>query len=161
MKPFRERKPNRLKNYDYSQPNVYFITICTRDRKHFLWDREYLDSFESIPLSLCGKIVEAIILEIPNRYPTVSLHRYTIMPNHVHLLLQIEADERGKALPGPSISQVIGQMKGAATKMVGFSLWQYLFHDRVVRNQQEYDKIWKYIEENPWKWQEDCFYAPS
>lgn len=32
-----KRKPNRLKNYDYSQNGAYFITICTKDRRQMLW----------------------------------------------------------------------------------------------------------------------------
>ena len=31
-----ERKPTRLKEYDYSQNGYYFITICTKDRKRIL-----------------------------------------------------------------------------------------------------------------------------
>ena len=30
------KKPNRLPDYDYSQNGAYFITICTKDRKHLL-----------------------------------------------------------------------------------------------------------------------------
>lgn len=32
----KKRKPNRLKNYDYSQNGAYFITICTKNKKHIL-----------------------------------------------------------------------------------------------------------------------------
>ena len=32
----RERKPNRIAGYDYSQSGAYFITICTQDRKKIL-----------------------------------------------------------------------------------------------------------------------------
>lgn len=38
-----KRKQNRLKGYDYSRPGCYFITICTRDKKHILWKREPTD----------------------------------------------------------------------------------------------------------------------
>ena len=33
-----KRKPNRLREYDYSTPGAYFLTICTTDRKNFFWD---------------------------------------------------------------------------------------------------------------------------
>ena len=58
----------------------------------------------------------------------------------------------------PTISTVIQQMKGYVTKQLGHNIWQKLFHDHVVRNEKSYQKIWQYIETNPAKWKEDCFY---
>ena len=40
----------------------------------------------------------------------------------------------------------------------GMDVWQRSFHDHVIRNQKQYEKIWEYIENNPLKWDEDCFY---
>ena len=51
------------------------------------------------------------------------------------------------------------QMKGNITKKIGTSIWQKLFHDHVVRGEKDYLKIWNYIEGNPSKWEEDCFYV--
>ena len=59
----------------------------------------------------------------------------------------------------PTISTVVQQLKGVITKQIGDSIWQKLFHDHVVRNEHDYRKIWEYIDTNPAKWQEDCFYA--
>ena len=59
----------------------------------------------------------------------------------------------------PTISTVVQQLKGVITKRIGDSIWQKLFHDHVVRNEHDYRKIWEYIDTNPAKWQEDCFYA--
>ncbi|MEG1887523.1 MAG: hypothetical protein RR177_05285, partial [Oscillospiraceae bacterium] len=58
----------------------------------------------------------------------------------------------------PTIATAINQMKGYVTKQIGISLWQKLFHDHIIRNEREYQKIWQYIDENPLKWEEDCFY---
>ena len=33
---FPQRKPNRLRDYDYSQNGAYFVTICTKDRRKIL-----------------------------------------------------------------------------------------------------------------------------
>jgi len=41
MEKNKYRKPNRLKNYDYSSPGYYFITICTKHRESILWNREF------------------------------------------------------------------------------------------------------------------------
>ena len=155
------RKPNRLKNYDYSQPNAYFVTICTENRKNMLWKNvgARIARPEDVQLSAYGKIIEESIKNIPNHYGTVTVDNFVIMPNHIHLLLQIHTDSDGRAMLAPTISTVIAQMKGAVTKKIGHSIWQKLFHDHVIRNQKDYEMIWNYIEGNPIKWSEDCFYT--
>jgi len=49
-------------------------------------------------------------------------------------------------------------MKGYVTKQIGHPVWQKLFHDHIIRNEKDYQKIWEYIDTNPFKWEEDCFY---
>lgn len=155
------RKPNRLPNFDYNTPGAYFITICTKDRKSLLW----ADVGASIarpqnpPLSQYGAIVDSSIREIPLYYPAVSVDHYVVMPNHIHLLLRINIDEDGRAMLAPTISRVVQQMKGIITKQIGYSIWQKLFHDHVIRGEKDYLKIWEYIDNNPAKWEEDCFYT--
>ena len=83
------------------------------------------------------------------------------MPNHIHLLLQINTDESGRAMLAPTISRVIQQMKGVITKQIGQSIWQKLYHDHVIRGEADYLKIWRYIDSNAAKWQDDCFYNPD
>ncbi|MEG0911656.1 MAG: hypothetical protein RSF70_08760, partial [Ruthenibacterium sp.] len=60
---------------------------------------------------------------------------------------------------GQSISQLIKSFKTLVTKEIGFSSWQRSFHDHIIRNEQEYLKIWKYIDSNPQKWEEDGFFV--
>lgn len=150
-----KRKPNRLKNYDYSQSGVYFITICTKDKENLFWD---VGATIGRPnLTKAGKIVERAILNIPKSYSSVTVDKYVIMPNHIHLLLHLH-NENGRAMHAPTISTVIQQMKGYVTKQLGCNIWQKLFHDHIVRNEESYKKIWQYIKDNPAKWEEDCFY---
>lgn len=155
-----KRKPNRLTGYDYSLPGAYFITICVKDRKNLFWENvgASIARPEDVRLSSMGKIVDTAIRNISAHYPAVSVDRYTVMPNHVHLLLQIHTDEHGRTVPAPAISLVIQQMKGHVTKKIGFSVWQKLYHDHVVRGDEDYRKIWEYIENNPFRWEDDCFY---
>ena len=80
------------------------------------------------------------------------------MPNHVHLLLQISSEVNGRTLFAPTVDRVIKQTKGVITKQIGFSIWQKSFHDHVIRDEQDYLKIWNYIDTNPAKWQEDKYY---
>ena len=52
----------------------------------------------------------------------------------------------------PTMSRVVQQLKGYVTKKVGFSIWQKLFFDHVIRNRQDFDEHLKYIYENPSVW---------
>ena len=81
------------------------------------------------------------------------------MPTHIHLILQINTDENGRPMVAPTISTVIQQMKGYVTKQLSRSIWQKLFHDHVIRNENDYPIIWEYIENNPVQWELDCFYS--
>ena len=157
----RERKPNRLQHYDYSMPGAYFITICCKDRKKYFWEDvgASIARPTEVRLSPYGLIVERAIQCIPIHYPMISVDHYVVMPNHVHMLLQIQCGAEGKQAAAPTISVVVQQMKGAVTKEIGFSVWQKLFHDHVIRDQRDYDKIWCYIENNPVNWTKDCFFA--
>ena len=155
-----KRKPNRLKFYDYSTPGAYFVTICTKDRKCIFWERvgASIARPQKPTLSRRGKIVEAAIRDIPGHYPSITVDHYVVMPNHIHLLLQINTDEDGRPMVAPTISTVVQQLKGVVTKQIGQSVWQKLFHDHVIRGEKDYLKIWEYIDTNPARWEEDCFY---
>ena len=157
------RKRNRLTQYDYSAPNAYFITICTTQRKNLFWKNlgAVINSPEDVPLTPYGDAVGRSIREIPKRYPMISVEKFVIMPNHVHLLLQINTDPDGRPMAAPTVSTVVNQMKGAATKRIGFSVWQKGFYDHIIRNDLDYQEVWRYIEGNPGKWSEDSLYTPQ
>ena len=80
--------------------------------------------------------------------------RYSVMPNHVHLLLQLSTGE-----DNPTISWVINQLKGIVTKRAGKRIWQKGFYDQVVRTEAEFLAIGEYIEYNPAKWKTDDYYV--
>ena len=155
------RKPHRLQSFDYSTPGAYFITICTKDRKCIFWETvgASIARPQTPSLSPWGKIADTAIQHISSHYPAVSVDHYAVMPNHIHLLLQIHSDPDGRAMPAPTISIVVQQLKGIITKQICQSVWQKLFYDHVIRDQRDYDEIWKYIDGNPSKWEEDCFYS--
>lgn len=152
-----KRKQNRLANYDYSTANAYFVTICTVDRKNLFWNDvgAVIGRPEDIPLTALGEIVRQRIADIPNHYPMICVDHFVIMPNHIHLLLQIKADHNGRPMAAPTISTLINQTKGAISKQIGFSVWQKGFHDHIVRGERDYMEIWNYIETNPCRWAED------
>ena len=122
-------------------------------------------------LTQAGKIVDAAILAIPQHYPSVQIDKYVIMPNHLHMILHICAAESGRAMLAPttaqaenapsfSIPKIIQHMKGVVTKALGHPIWQKSFHDHVIRSEDDYRAIWNYIDTNPSRWTEDCFYQP-
>jgi len=155
-----KRKPNRLTEYDYSTPNAYFITVCTEKRKNLFWMDvgAIIDRPNNVPLTKLGMIVRQSIEDIPRYYPAVSVDHFVIMPNHIHLLLQINTDIDGRPMAAPTISTVINQTKGVISKKAGFSVWQKGFYDHVIRGDRDYRDIWNYIEGNPGKWVEDKLY---
>jgi len=145
---FPSRKNPRLKNFDYSSPNYYFITICT-------WNKACIFGKPN-ELSPWGTVAEAVMRGIEQHFSNVRVDKYVIMPNHVHMILVLEGTNAG-------ISQIVGQYKSSVTRKIRQrapqqGVWQTSFHDHVIRNQKDYERIWLYIESNPQNWSKDCFF---
>ena len=85
------RKPNRLRDYDYSQPGCYFVTICTKGKRHIFGSVVGGDVLiaPQVNLSDTGKVVEKVISTMP------CVEKHVIMPNHIHLLFCIKGKENG------------------------------------------------------------------
>lgn len=149
------RKKNRLAEYDYCTPGYYFLTICTADKSKLFWDTEVLIDGQP-KLSAIGSIARKYLLEIPNYYQGVSVDKSVIMPNHIHLILILSKFHQEIALP--SVENIIGQYKRAVSKAIGESIWQKGFHDHVIRGESDYRKIWQYIDMNPYRWTDDCYF---
>ena len=162
---FPKRKANRLKGFDYSSNGKYFVTICIKDKQKILWNdncSNYVGAncvrpYENIPLSPYGVVVKNEIEKINDIYNNlIKIEKYVIMPNHIHIIIFI--DTYGRTQFAPTLSRVIKQFKGAVTKQLGKPVFQRSFHDHIIRDDADYLKIYNYIETNPAKWQEDCFY---
>ena len=154
-----KRKPNRLPEYDYSRAGYYFITVCTKDKEPLLWLPSVGATCGRPPLSPLGLIVEEELLHLDSVYANIRLDKFVIMPNHIHLILMIGSDGCGRPQVAPTISRVMKQFKGAVTKRAGLPLWQKSFHDHVIRNESDYLRIWRYMDTNPLKWEEDCYHV--
>ena len=153
-----KRKPNRLKGFDYSASGAYFITICTKNKEQ-IFSRIVYDKTVGANIvrpSAIGKIIENDILKIEKIYPCVFVDSYVIMPNHIHLILTIDTIRR--PMVAPTIATVIKQFKGAVSKEVGMSVWQKGFYDHIIRDDEDYQIKYQYIDENPIKWTEDELY---
>ena len=154
MSNLSKRKPIRIADYDYSTPGAYFITVCTANREKIFWSdrRGELRSPANIPLSDIGIIAENEIKKLNIVYDTVRVDKYCIMPDHIHFIIAINTDKNGRTQFAPTISRVIKQFKGSITKHVGRPIWQKSFYDHGIWNQQDYNEIWQYIENNPLKY---------
>ena len=148
------RKPIRLPDYDYGTPGAYFITVCTANREALFWDCAGADitAPQNLPLSDIGKIAQRGIAQIPLHYDGVAVDQYCIMPDHIHLILRLCTGADGRMVSAPTVSTVIGSMKRWVSRQAGSPLWQKSFYDHAIRNQQDYDEVWMYIENNPTKY---------
>lgn len=168
----RNRKNIRLCGYDYSSAGCYFITICTKDRECFFGNIKN----EKFEYSSIGAIAYTFWNEIPKHFPQVQLGEFKIMPNHIHGIIEIvhplpvgprhgmapQQNEFGKTIPG-SVSAIIGQYKSSVTRWCNnndfnFS-WQTRFHDHIIRDDAEYDRIERYIADNVDNWDDDKLFT--
>ena len=145
---FYERKSPRIPEYDYSTENYYFVTVCTRNKECIFGRPGDLNSL--------GEIAQRDILKISKHFSQVRVDKFVVMPNHIHMILVFNGTEN------KSLSNVVGLYKSGVTRQIHATgrneiVWQRSFHDRVIRSQTEYEKIWLYIHGNPGKWDEDCY----
>lgn len=163
MKKF--RKHLRLKNYDYSQEGLYYVTVCVNFKEKILWQKS---DDKEVVLSPVGKIVDDCINYISENYENVVIDKYCIMPNHIHMIVDIGMSEsRRGSLPlremqnqnNIELGKIIGRMKSYTTKQYrelpgkqNAILWQRNFYEHIIRNDEDYAEKWQYIDENALKW---------
>lgn len=171
MKLERTRKKMRLSTWDYGTPGYYFVTICVNNRENILCQDIDISCrgaqcapVQSLPgqfpLSRTGEIVQQAIAQISRHYSHVRIDKYVVMPNHIHMILILSnVDDNGRTLCAPTVSRIIKHMKEYTTKSIGYSIWQKSFHDHIIRNEQDYQRIWTYIDTNPLNREQDCYYS--
>ena len=112
----RKRKIIRIQGYDYSKEGLYFVTICTEGRKEILskintgtkpciYGRNKDDNNVGADdpvrpqLKIIRKIVNDRINDIERIYENIKIHKYIIMPNHVHMIIEIENGRTESSAP--------------------------------------------------------------
>ena len=143
------RKRLRLKKFDYSKEEIYFITICIKNRIELLGK---IIETNRIELTKIGNISEQYIKKIEIKYKNVKIDEYIIMPNHIHLLLIVNKQN------DIGISRIIKQYKMCVSKIIGYSIWQKSFYEHIIRNEKEYWKIKEYIKDNIINWKKDKYF---
>ncbi|MBE6816562.1 MAG: transposase [Ruminococcaceae bacterium] len=154
----KNRKLPRLKNYDYSTNGKYFVTFCVKDMKCVLSSvvgSGDLDAPELV-LSEYGMIIDKNIVTMNGIYNDINAEKYIIMPNHVHMIIDIDNNNNGASgspLPTNSkLSRYIGTLKRFCNKKIGKNIWQTGFYDHIIRNDEDYEMHLQYIDKNPKKW---------
>ena len=152
------RKNIRLKEYDYSSNGAYFLTICVKEKSELLGAINVGANCVRPVLSDIGQTVEGEIATLSKTYEGIVVDKFIIMPNHIHMIIIIDYEQERTQF-APTISRIVKQFKGAITKQIGYSIWQRSYNDHIIRNKEDYLRIWQYIEENPAKWTDDEYYV--
>jgi REP element-mobilizing transposase RayT len=167
------RQSIRLRDYNYSQPGYYFLTICTYKKQ--CWFGEIKN--DQMYINQIGKIVANEWLNTPKIRPNFQLDEWVIMPNHLHGIVIINerisglVDEKitlWGARNAPlrqepnSISSFVAGFKSAATKRINLlrdnrdiPIWQRNHYESIIRDEQSLITIQEYIKNNPCQWQKD------
>ena len=165
------RKSIRLQGYDYSQAGLYFITCCTHNRAPLFG--EIMGG--AMALNAAGQIAEKCWCVIPDHFPHVTLDEFVVMPNHVHGIIAVGANNH---LPLQS-NEIPRQLQHGTSKTIGSMVrgfkigvtrwfrtntdihvvWQRNYYEHIIRNEDAYLKIAQYIQTNPQRWEEDTYYV--
>lgn len=144
-----QRKKIRAEFWDYANASAYFITIVTQNRIRFFGEIVG----EQMVLSPAGQAALDCWQAIPQHFPDVVIDEFIVMPDHVHGLLIFtkklnNSDEHAQNHFGPqsmNLASVVRGFKVGVTKAARlhhpkFAL-QARYHDRIVRDQWEYERI--------------------
>ena len=167
--------------HDYNG-GAYFVTICTRDMEHYFGE---IVSGE-MNMTEIGEYVQQCIKNIPQHNTYANVPAFVVMPNHVHLIVIIDdenADSICRDVPwrvstfGKNetmqtianqqgrLSTMIGGFKQSVTRYANVNsisfAWQTRFHDRIIRDHDEMNRIAEYIENNVARWESDEFHNSS
>lgn len=159
----------RMKEYDYSQPGDYLVTMCTKQNVHLMG--EFKDS--SLVLSKYGIIIETWLKNISAKYSNVIIDKYVLMPNHVHAIISIRSktDSRCEGevtspLPAaeveqkrPTLGAIVAYFKYQSTKEInekfgvpGEPIWHRNYFEHIIKNEVELAEIRNWIDGNPENW---------
>ena len=187
--PLPKRKNTRWDKQDYSHPGEYMITVCTKDMKQILSKitagnpQTVGDDIPIVPhieLTYYGKTADKYINQLNDFYKNINVIKYVIMPNHIHLLLQIPDGTtrtssptkttdgtKCEITPSPTkttdarpiehsiISDFISTFKRFVHRDIGEQIFQRSYHDHVIRDENDMIGAINYIENNPYRWIEN------
>ena len=157
--PWYDRKNPRLETWDYSTPGSYFVTAVTHDRSCVFGevvDARSVHETALVELTPIGMYCDETFSRIEEAFPGWICDKHVVMPNHFHAILtKLSAG-------GSGLSSVVNYLKGCTTRFARSrrpeaKIWQSSYHDHIVRDDDDYKRLWEYIEENPGRWVEDQY----
>ncbi len=161
----KNRHSIRLQSWNYSSNGYYFVTVCSQNREYLfgeIVDGEMIKNEN-------GRIVDKIWKTLLDHHD-IGLDEYQIMPNHFHGIVIIVGATRGSPINQKGASRrapttlgtIIGLFKSECTKQIRkmqndkyFQVWQRNYYEHIIRNENELDRIQKYILMNPEMWNRD------
>ncbi len=156
---FPARKSPRLPGYDYAQSSTYLVTISVDQMEH-----RFGAVVEGVMhTNSAGKLVEAAWLRLPERFSSIELDAFVVMPNHLHAIIFLGTDPESET---PSLSRIVQVFKSETAVEYGRrireglfppvrrALWHRSFHDRIIWNDRILSLAREYVADNPRKWQE-------
>lgn len=157
-----KRKSARLAGFDYSSEGLYFVTVCTKERACILSQVVGCGVLDApqIMLTDIGKAVDNQINKMNGIYNNISIRKYVVMPNHLHMIAEISGGKSGTPCPTNSaLSKFVGTLKRFINAEAKENIWQKSFYDHIVRDDEDLFTKIQYIENNPAKWFEDELYT--
>jgi len=157
-----ERKAVRIPEFSYDH-GAYFVTICTQDRIHHFGAVRRVGDGSPVPhtaLTPTGVMVQTHIEKITEKYPSVTVTDWVIMPDHIHMIVSFSPQTCGPEDSAPTLGNVMGWFKYQtakafnAGKTVREKLWQRGYYEHAIRNDSDYLECCTYIENNPIAWAE-------
>jgi putative transposase len=140
----------RLQGYDYAQVGAYFVTVCIQHRLPLLGQLHD----DAVHRSAAGTMLAHEWEALPDTHAGIEIDTVIVMPDHLHGILVLDAGS-------PSLSEVMRRFKSRTTWLYARgvndegwpryqgSLWQSGYVDRVVRDEDELNRIRDYIVTNP------------
>ena len=162
-----------MKQKDYSDAGYYFVTICVGNRECVFGKVQDTE----MQLNEWGEIAAQCWADIPAHFPDVEIDEFIVMPNHIHGIVVVKKDDNdvGNAdlrslqktdRTKMKLSKVIHGFKSSVTRKIRkqsdhYFSWQTSFHDHIIRDTEELEKIQHYIIFNASKWRDDDFFVQS
>ena len=149
------RKSPRAQWHNYVGAN-YFVTICTKNKQHFLGEiKDDTIHLSKIGMFLKKQIEETKIISSSNLSIPSPVFGYHERPKKN----EGKDSSEGKTSFGPqsnNLPSIIRGIKSSVKKYANDNKiifeWHKRYHDRIIRNHNEMNNIAEYIENNPIKW---------
>lgn len=127
------------------------MTICTHEKRCLFGEIKN----NAICLNDLGNIAQTNWLTLSQRFPTIEIDEYIIMPNHMHGIITIT--EMPFSTKAPTLGEIVRAFKGATTSQIHTTCmsefaWQRDFYERIIRKDGELNRVRQYIIDNPLRW---------